>query len=204
MEHMFNDPAFIRTNKTSPESLTTNLSLDEIKALAAALDIPGRSKINKRKLAVAIAGMSGKEVGDPETEDQDSADQASVPAAKPSRVAARHPSTNARGPDGKVIRAGKNLSGNAPFKPKFYFLDLQAADDAAELAKTAPNQVKLIMKFMAEKGIVNPEEAAQGGFIVETAKKQGFLQSNIPSENLFAYYRRVLEKLGVRESFEVA
>lgn len=93
-------------------------------------------------------------------------------------------------------KKGQNLSGNVPFKVKPYFLDLRVYDPESDEHKKAPNQVRLILKTMADKGITSPADALRGETIVKLAKK-GLLRSEIPSASLFAYYRRKLEQLGV-------
>jgi len=102
---------------------------------------------------------------------------------------ARKPSAAARDENGKVIRTGKNLSGNQPFRQKIYAL----TNLAPELAvRAAPMQVQLILKYMADY-----EVEGTGKEIVEGAIAEGYLKTKIDPPVLFAYYRRLLEKLGV-------
>jgi len=100
---------------------------------------------------------------------------------------------------GKVLRTGKNLSGNQPFRAKLYFYDLDAkATEGYEKAfNAAPMQVRLIMKHMEEEGITTADDAMRGGEIAGSAINSGKLQSKIDPAALFAYYRRVMERLGL-------
>jgi len=110
-------------------------------------------------------------------------DYETVKAAKTRKL-----SVAARNDEGKVIRTGKNLSGNQPFRVKRYALigDIQPAIAAA------PNQVQLIIKHMAAN-----RDPATGKKIIEAMIENGF-KTKIDPPVLFAYYRRLLEKLGVQ------
>ena len=102
---------------------------------------------------------------------------------------ARRKSRHARGEDDKVIRKGKNLSGNTPFRRKIYTVTSLASEEAI---KAAPMQVQLILKYMTESKI-----RGTGAEIVSGAIAHGKLATKIESAVLFAYYRRLLERLGV-------
>lgn len=164
----------------------------DLEKLAAEREIEGRSKMNKDQLVAALSFTD--------------AENGQIDADTLKELKRRRPSMNARDESGSVIRSGKNLSGNQPFRRKFYYLDPKYADldnvsdDYAEALAASPNQVKLILKFMRETEITSSDNAQQGGTIVEDAKKARYLQTKIPSANLFAYYRKVMEALGVREA----
>jgi hypothetical protein len=119
-------------------------------------------------------------------------------------VKRRKPSTSQRDPDNlKVIRRGRNLSGNQPFARKYYGLAPEVMDESSFTAEyqaaldAAPMQVRLILKYMRHAGIdqLNPE---QGGPIVQGAINKRFIVTKISPPSLFAYYRRVMERLGLR------
>lgn len=112
----------------------------------------------------------------------------------------RKPSSAERGEDNKVLRTGKNLSGNQPFKAKLYYYDLEAkaTPDYAKAFNAAPNQVRLIMAHMENEGITTADDAMRGGEICGSAINKGALASKIDPAALFAYYRRVMETLGLR------
>lgn len=115
-------------------------------------------------------------------------------------VKRRKPSSRERGDDGKVVRKGRNLSGNQPFQHKHYFYDLDFAQgDVYDKAfQVAPMQVRLILKYMKETGITTNDDALIGADIAGGAINSGYLQSKIDPAALFAYYRRVMERLGLR------
>lgn len=159
----------------------------ELLEIAADRDIRGRHDMTKAELIDVLAG-----------------NEISVEVVLETKK--RKPSMNLRDEDGNVIRRGRNLSGNVPYKAKFYYLDEKLADPEAWTAEyreafdVAPNQVQLIIRWMAEAGITSADESLQGKQIVQTAKEYGKLASKIPSANLFAYYRRLLETLGVKQA----
>lgn len=115
-------------------------------------------------------------------------------------VKKRKPSSAERNEEGKVVRTGKNLSGNQPFKAKLYYYDLEVKStaDYAKAFAAAPNQVRLMMQHMEEEGITTPDDAMRGGEIAGSAINSGKLASKIEPAALFAYYRRVMETLGLR------
>jgi hypothetical protein len=115
-------------------------------------------------------------------------------------VKKRKPSTAERGEDNKVVRTGRNLSGNQPFKAKLYYYDLEvkSTSDYVKAFNAAPNQVRLMMAYMEEEGITTPDDAMRGGEIAGGAINSGKLASKIDPAALFAYYRRVMETLGLR------
>lgn len=119
-------------------------------------------------------------------------------------VKKRKVSSAERDEEGKVLRTGKNLSGNQPFRGKNYYYDLEvkATVDYDKAFNAAPNQVRLIMRHMEEAGITTPEDAMRGGEIAGEAINSGKLISKIDPAALFAYYRRVMETLGLRLASE--
>lgn len=119
-------------------------------------------------------------------------------------VKKRKVSSAERDEEGKVLRTGKNLSGNQPFRGKNYYYDLEvkATVDYDKAFNAAPNQVRLIMRHMEEAGITTPEDAMRGGEIAGEAINSGKLISKIEPAALFAYYRRVMETLGLRLASE--
>lgn len=112
----------------------------------------------------------------------------------------RRASAAERGEDGKVVRTGRNLSGNQPFKAKLYYydLDVKSTADYVKAFNAAPNQVRLMMAYMEEEGITTSDDAMRGGEIAGGAINSGKLASKIEPAALFAYYRRVMETLGLR------
>lgn len=112
----------------------------------------------------------------------------------------RKPSSAERGEDNKVLRTGKNLSGNQPFKAKLYYYDLEVKSTAeySKAFSAAPNQVRLMMQHMEDEGITTVDDAMRGGEIAGSAINKGKLASKIDPAALFAYYRRVMETLGLR------
>ena len=119
-------------------------------------------------------------------------------------VKKRKVSSAARDEEGKVKRTGVNLSGNQPFRGKNYYydLDVKATVDYDKAFNAAPNQVRLIMRHMEEAGITTAEDAMRGGEIAGEAINSGKLVSKIDPAALFAYYRRVMETLGLRLASE--
>ena len=119
-------------------------------------------------------------------------------------VKKRKVSSAARDEEGKVKRTGVNLSGNQPFRGKNYYydLDVKATIDYDKAFNAAPNQVRLIMRHMEEAGITTAEDAMRGGEIAGEAINSGKLVSKIDPAALFAYYRRVMETLGLRLASE--
>lgn len=115
-------------------------------------------------------------------------------------VKKRKPSVRERGEDNKVLRKGRNLSGNQPFQRKFYFYDLDVKKTAKyDVAfNAAPGQVRLLLKYMENNGITTSDDAMIGADICGGAINTGALQSKIDPAALFAYYRRVMESLGLR------
>lgn len=115
-------------------------------------------------------------------------------------VKKRKPSPRERDETGKVVRKGRNLSGNQPFQRKHYYYDLEFAQGAEyeKAFQAAPMQVRLILKYMKDEGISTPDDAMVGGDIAGGAINRGYLQSKIEPAALFAYYRRVMERLGLR------
>ena len=156
--------------------------------LAKEHDITGRHDMSKDDLVEALAEYVDEE----EDEDFDAVEIAD--AATLVELKKRKPSRNARDGSGRVIRLGTNLSGNSPFQPKFYGLGVKRLNE--ESVKAAPGQVQLILKYMVEHGVTT-EDPQQGAEIVAHAKALGYIKSKIPDANLFAYYARLLQALGV-------
>lgn len=174
----------------------------DLLAKAGELSITGRHDMNRAQLIEAIAAVENIE------ETIAGATEAEVVQAREELIALkrRRPSSNDRDEDGNVIRRGKNLSRNAPFRRKFYYLDPAVADERTwtegykQAVEAAPNQVKLILKFMRTYHITDVDTSEQGVTIVSLAMEAGMISSKIPPANLFAYYRRLLEALGVRNA----
>lgn len=93
---------------------------------------------------------------------------------------------------GLVIRKGKNLSGNIPWKCKYYMVDTTKERDLSKLAPQARN----IIEFMIDAEVTDVENCAIGEHIVDGMKESGYITTPIPSANLFAYYRSKMEKFG--------
>jgi Iap family predicted aminopeptidase len=124
-------------------------------------------------------------------------------------ITRRYPSMAQRGEDGKVIRQGRNLSGNAPFNRKYYYLNPTVANranwtvDYVEAFSSAPKQVRAMMNYMAEGQITSANTSQIGKHICDGAKESGLLTSKIDSDKLFAYYRRAMEALGLIHATEI-
>jgi hypothetical protein len=117
-------------------------------------------------------------------------------------VKRRKASNRERDDSGKVVRKGRNLSGNSPFRHKYYYFDLDAkkTEGYEQAFQAAPGQVRLMMKYMEQNGITTTDDAEIGAEIAGGAINSGMLQSTIDPAALFAYYRRVMERLGLRQS----
>lgn len=101
----------------------------------------------------------------------------------------------------RVIRAGKNLSGNVPYARKYYYLNNDVAEVILEARKKAPNQVRLMFKYMTTAGITSEKKAATGPDIAGGAINTGMLVTKLDPAVLFAYYRRAMETLGLVFAF---
>lgn len=156
-----------------------------------------KSRAKKETPAEVLTEEQGQALLDAAGSDRDLAEI--VKDVKKRKVSAAE-----RGEDGKVLRTGKNLSGNQPFRAKLYYFDLEAktTEGYDKAFGAAPNQVRLIMKHMEEAGITTPEDAMRGGEICGEAIAQGKLVTKIEPAPLFAYYRRVMETLGLRLAAE--
>lgn len=166
------------------EHLST-LTKKQLLSLANEHNILGRHDMTKHQLIDAIAALtplqSETEVDETEAESEDAADAPVVPPLKK-----------------RVSMKGVNKSGNVPYRRKPYFLDLDLYEQASdEQLGKAPNQVRLILRAMENLGITDEDSAMIGKDIVDEAKNAGFISTSIPSANLFAYYRRELERFGV-------
>jgi hypothetical protein len=177
----------------------TEMTKKQLLALATEHEIVGRHDMSKDELIEALEEVvENDDLGDePEGE--------FITAEQLAEIKRRKPSTKDRDESGRVVRSGRNLSGNVPYRHKFYAL----GDEYMELAETpksyrdavaaAPMQVQLILKTMRNEGI-DADNAMRGKEIVEAALAGGYLTTKIAPANLFAYYRRILEALGVHEA----
>jgi hypothetical protein len=172
--------------------MSTNIaemSKTDLLKRAAELNIPGRTRLNLDELREKVIAASPDEYH-PSVE--------MVVNAK-RRKTSRKP----RDDSGRVIRKGKNLSGNQPFRGKFYYLNPKFANEAEwdadyKLAESAaPMQVRLILKYMRQAKITSPEASKQGAEIAGGAINARVLTTVIPPANLFAYYRKTMETLGL-------
>lgn len=173
-------------------------------AVIAAVKTAPKAKVERKprakKVEVAPEQLTEAEA----TELLDRAGEEVDLATMVKEVKKRKPSAAERNEEGKVVRTGKNLSGNQPFRGKNYYydLDVKATVDYDKAFNAAPMQVRLIMKYMEEEGITTPDDAIRGGEIAGGAINSGKLQSKIDPAALFAYYRRVMETLGLRLASE--
>jgi len=103
-------------------------------------------------------------------------------------------SARPRDETGRVIRRGRNLSGNRPWHFKFYYMPSLDAERVKKLAR----QARLIAEYMAEHHNT-PETCEIGRVIVDGLKAEG-LETPIKSAVLFAYYRRALEGVGLMQA----
>lgn len=147
------------------------MSKKQLLALDAAKTIKGRHEMTKDQLVIALTAT--------DLADQD--DQA-APVDPTPTVPALTP---------------RRSSGNVPYKHKYYYLDVETYRSLADEVAKAPNQVQLILKTMLQCEFVGYDNAAIGKTIVDAGKKAGILRTTIVSAQLFAYYRRRLEQLGV-------
>lgn len=165
--------------------------------------IPGEVTKKPRKSRAKVEKVTTETITEDEAnalldaaaEQKDTTDlKAIVKDAKKRKISPRE-----RDEAGKVLRKGRNLSGNQPFQAKYYYYDLDFAKGAEyELAfQAAPGQVRLLLKYMKDEGITTPDDAERGGMICGAAINKGYLQSKIDPPALFAYYRRVMERLGL-------
>lgn len=175
-------------------------TVEQLKAEATELGLEFPAKIKKDDLIALIEAHQAEadDAGILETIESDAVQANLMTIVK--EVKRRKPSARERGEDGKVLRKGRNLSGNQPFQGKNYYYDLDFASGAEydKAFQAAPMQVRLILKYMKETGITTPSDALRGGEIAGGAINTGYLQSKIEPAALFAYYRRVMERLGLR------
>lgn len=177
----------------------------ELLAVAKTLEIAGRHEMTKEQLETAIANAQPVQVVEeaPVVDETTLITENTDTKAKVKEVVRRYPSLRERDQNGRVVRAGRNLSGNQPFKRKYYYLSAVAADqstwtvDYATAFNAAPKQVRDILTFMAREGITEFSKAKTGPTIGDLAKASGILVSKINSDALFAYYRRAMEVLGL-------
>lgn len=168
----------------------SEMTKSELLEQAQTLNIKGRHKMSVDQLRAELAHELTVSVKGPSAE--------AVKAVK-----TRRPSTRPRDDEGRVIREGRNLSGNVPFREKFYYLDPKVASEEKwtpeyrEAEAAAPMQVRLILKHMRMSRITREDASQTGRNIADGAIRRGVLKTKIAPANLFAYYRRVLETLGV-------
>lgn len=166
------------------------LSKKDLLAAAKELGIKGRHEMKTSELEKAVRAAQ-----------KPSKTKSNIDQILPTKT--RRVSPHERDEKGRVVRAGKNLSGNVPFREKYYYLDSKVSAEKdwtpeyKELEAKAPMQVRLILKSMRKAKTTRFDSAKRGGMIVQRAIDDGLLATKIPAENLFAYYRRVLESLGV-------
>lgn len=161
----------------------------DLLALAKSANVSGRHEMTKDQLVAALE-LGTEPAGEFITKEQ------------LVEIKRRRPSAAQRDSSGRVVRAGHNLSGNSPFRHKFYYLASPAQTEEYKAAvAAAPMQVQLLLKYMVAGKVTKETKARTGGEIAGNAISQGFLKTRIAPENLFAYYRRLLEALGVKQSF---
>jgi hypothetical protein len=173
-------------------------------AVIAAVKAAPKAKVERKPRAKKVEAAPEQLTEAEATELLDRAGEEVALADIVKEVKKRKVSSAERDEEGKVLRTGKNLSGNQPFRGKNYYydLDVKATVDYDKAFNAAPNQVRLIMRHMEEAGITTPEDAMRGGEIAGEAINSGKLISKIDPAALFAYYRRVMETLGLRLASE--
>lgn len=98
------------------------------------------------------------------------------------------------GGKGRVIRKGRNLSGNKPYVAKIYRCGRVVHTE--ELANE-PRQVQSIVQFMAESKI-----EGRGEDIIRAAVKAKALKTRIKDpRELFGYYAKRLQNYGVTSQY---
>ena len=179
------------------------MTLKDLIGRAKTLNISGRWDMSKEQLTQAIA-VAESETSQDDLEAIDELEEQAFFAREidPKVVAEtkrRYPSLRPRDETGKVIRRERNLSGNRPYTQKFYFFNELATKQPMweESYKNAPPQVRFIIAHMREEGIVEPEQAQIGGDIAGDAINSGRVTSTSKPAALFAYYRKVMETLGL-------
>jgi len=94
----------------------------------------------------------------------------------------------------KFVRAGKNPSGNKPYRGKIY----QVASVNKQQLESASPQVKAIVSFMAKTHI-----KARGGDIIKAARKAGALKTKIKDPRvLFGYLAKQIQACGAKAVYE--
>lgn len=183
----------------------------DLLARAKEMDISGRHDMTKAELFEAVFGEEGavgQDDGDEENEDLGTEPTGEfITKEQLVSIKRRKRSTARRDASGKVIRFGTNLSGNTPFRHKYYAIAEEFSGKVLppaylEALAAAPMQVQLLIKFMRENGYVDGESCGIGSEIAGLAIKKGYLKTKIDPAHLFAYYRRVMEALGVKEITE--
>lgn len=183
-----------------------SMTKKELLDLAKEHEVTGRHDMTKEELYTALSDLLFDEVADEEDKDLGEEPEGEfITKEQLVELKRRRQSGAERDVAGKVIRHGRNLSGNTPYRRKYYYLPAEFATlqgEYKEAVEAAPMQVQLILKAMRELSI-DEDNAMIGGDIVGMAINKGFLKTKIAPENLFAYYRRLLEALGVRVFEEV-
>lgn len=161
----------------------TQMTKKELLDLDAAKMIKGRHEMTKAQIIAVL-------------ENQVDATEAEQAMAESVVDAVRETGVDMPAPAKKVW---VNKSGNVPWRRKHYALDVEvyAQAQAAGTIDQAPNQVRLILKGMAELNLTSPGRSRIGKDIIDALKQESKLNTTIPSASLFAYYRRAMEELGV-------
>ena len=159
----------------------------ELLAVAKTYDIKGRHDMTVVQLQQAVDAFER---------------QQTVSKEQLKEVTRRYPSLRKRDETGKVVRAGKNLSGNVPFNYKYYYLNPALADESRwtpayrEAFDASPAQVKGLLRYMAAH-VTSKNNPRLGSEIAGSAIRMGYVVSKIDPDKLAAYYRRALEVLGM-------
>lgn len=172
-----------------------SMTKKELIGLAGAKQIVGRHSMSKDQLAAALQLAEVVELKAQE--------DVVIPANLIKQAKRKNKSFAPRDESGKVIRRGKNLSGNSPYRRKHYYLSPKFANEKSfpegymDSLAAAPCQVRLILKTMRQFKITSPSRALIGQDIVQKGLDNKVLETKSDPANLFAYYARTLELLGV-------
>lgn len=147
---------------------------------AKTLGIKGRSEMTVEALSAAIAAATPSPEASPEPSPEASPEPSPEPTVD-EKLAAK-----------KVVKRT-----NMPWRRKFYHLDLAKYGEKAEEVKKSPNQVQLILRYMAENDMTSVESTKTGPDICGAAVASGFIKTKIDPPVLFAYYRKDMEALGL-------
>ncbi len=95
----------------------------------------------------------------------------------------------------KIVRAGKNLSGNKPYVGKVYAVSTIRHESEF---KQAPKQVQAIVGFMLTTGF-----KGRGGDVIKAAVKAGHLKTRCKDPRvLFGYLAKDLQRFGATARYE--